>query len=93
MHSLPENSWILYREVVDKADRALGGILDNKPMGPLLNQFIHMLVFQQGISVARWIVNNQDLVSRLNAVQSFTKDEFEILAAEVKESVAKLMKL
>jgi hypothetical protein len=93
MHSLPENSWILYREVVDKADKALYGILDNKPMGPLLNQFIHMLVFQQGISVARWIVNNQDLVGRLNAVQSFTKDEFEILAAEVKESVAKLMRI
>ena len=89
-YSLPENSWILYRETVEKADNALKIILNNNPMGPLLNQFIHMLVFQQGICAARWIINNRELVIRINAVNSFTKNEFDELASEVKASVSRL---
>jgi hypothetical protein len=87
---VPGNSWILYKQLVDKADSVLKKTLDGKPMGPLLNQFIHLLVFRQGICVSRWIINNQELVTRLNDFQSFTREEFESLAAEVKSSVEKL---
>ena len=87
---LPQNSWELYRETVSKADGILREIMDNKPIGPLLNQFVHILAFQQGISVARWINNNVELARRLNGVQSFTKEEFDELAALVKNSVEKL---
>lgn len=89
-YKAPENSWQLYLDTVSKADTALNEILDGKPMGPLLNQFLYILVFQQGVSAARWVNNNIDLVRRLNAVQSFTKDEFDQIAAEVRSSVEKL---
>jgi hypothetical protein len=91
-HQIPENAWQLYLETVNQADIKLREILNGKPMGPLLNQFLHILIFQQGICASRWINNNKDLIRRLNAVQSFTKDEFEELAAEVRKSVEKLVK-
>lgn len=90
---LPENSWKLYLDTVEKANIALAKILDGKPMGPLLNQFIHVLTFQQGVCAARWIINNRELIVQLNAVQSFTKDEFEALSEEVKTSVNKLVRI
>jgi len=92
-YRLPKNSWELYLESVEKASAALSEILGGRPLGPLLNQFIHILVFQQGICAARWVNNNMELVRRLNAVQSFTKEEFEMLASEVRISIEKLGKL
>ncbi len=89
-YQLPKDSWQLFLNTVKKADSAVNEILDGKPMGPLLNQFLHMMVWEQGVEVARWILNNKDLVRRLNQIQSFTKEEFEPLAAEVKKSVERL---
>jgi hypothetical protein len=92
-YQMPENSWKLYLETVEKADAAIGEIVDDRPMGPLLNQFLHLLAFQQGVCLARWVNQNKDLVRRLNSIQSFTKEEFDEIAAEVKKSVAKLVRL
>ena len=89
-YTIPQNSWELYLDTVSKANDSIAQILAGQPMGPLLNQFIHVLVFQQGICAARWINNNADLVRRLNSIQSFTKDEFDELAVLVKASVDKL---
>ena len=94
MHrQIPENSWQLYLETVKKATKNMDEILAGGPMGPLLNQFLHLLAFQQGVCVARWINNNRDLVRRLNGIQSFTKEEFDQIASEVRRSVEKLVKL
>jgi hypothetical protein len=87
---VPENSWRLYLEIVRNATATIDAILDGKPMGSLLNQFIYTLVFHHGVCVARWINNNKDLVIRLNAIMSFTKEEFEQLSREVQDSVEKL---
>ena len=89
-YQIPKDSWQLFLETVKKADSAMNEILDDHPMGPLLNQFLHMVVWEQGVEVARWVLNNKDLVRRLNKIQSFTKEEFEPLAAEVKKSVERL---
>jgi hypothetical protein len=89
----PDNSWELYLDIVKKATSIINKILDNKPMGPLLTQFMHIMIFQQGISVARWVNNNEDLVRRLNAIQTFTKEEFEQIASEVKASTEKMVKI
>ena len=90
MNNIPENSWRLYLELVAKADKELTGILNGKPMGPLLNQFIHTLLFKQGICIARWINNNRELVAHLNEIQSFTKEEFDRLTDDIKLSVENL---
>lgn len=90
---LPENSWEIYLGTVEKSKAVLDEILGGRPMGPLLNQFIHLLVFQQGICVARWIVNNPDLVRRLNEIQSYTREEFDEIAVLIKNSVDDLIKV
>jgi hypothetical protein len=45
------------------------------------------------VCIARWVNNNKDLVRRLNAIQAFTKEEFDEIAGEVKASVEKLVKV
>jgi hypothetical protein len=90
---IPEDSWQLYLATVKQATGIIEEILGGRPMGPLLSQFLHLLAFGQGICVARWVNNNRDLVRRLNGIQSFTKEEFEEIAAEVRRSVEKLVKL
>lgn len=92
-YNIPENSWQLYLNTVAQASSNIDAILDGKPMGPLLNQFLHIMIFQQGVCAARWVNNNTDLVRRLNAVQSFTKEEFDELAGEVRRSVERLVKV
>jgi hypothetical protein len=91
--NIPENSWQLYLETVAKATASINRILAGKPMGPLLNQFLHIMIFQQGICVARWVNNNKDLVNRLNEIQSYTREEFDQIAGEVRGSVDKLVKI
>lgn len=91
MRILPDNSWEIYIDTVDKAKMVMDEILGGKPIGPLLNQFIHILAFQQGVCLARWIVNNPELVQRLNEIQSYTKEEFEEIAELVKQSVERLI--
>ena len=94
MHQrIPENSWQLYLQTVERASHNISEILEGKPMGPLLNQFIHLIVFQQGICAARWVNNNVDLLRRLNSIQSFTKGEFDEISAEIRRSVDKLLKI
>jgi len=90
MDQVPENSWQLYLETVEKATANINEILDGKPMGSLLNQFLYSMVFHHGVCVARWVNNNRDLAVRLNAIMSFTKEEFERLSREVQDSVEKL---
>ena len=91
--SIPENSWQLYLDTVNKATENITNIIGDKPMGPLLSQFLYTLAFQQGVCIARWVNNNKDLVSRLNAIQAFTKEEFDEIAGEVKTSVEKLLRV
>ncbi|HBZ01832.1 MAG TPA: hypothetical protein DEO84_10985 [candidate division Zixibacteria bacterium] len=91
--SIPENSWQLYLDTVNKAAENISKIVGGKPMGPLLSQFLYTLAFQQGVCIARWVNNNKDLVRRLNAIQAFTKDEFDEIAGEVKASVEKMVKI
>lgn len=88
---IPEDSWKLYLDTVNKADSVIDEILGGKPMGSLLSQFLHLLAFQQGVCIARWVNNNKDLVRRLNAIRSFTKEEFDEIASEVRRSVEKLL--
>ena len=90
---IPENSWQLYLETVKKATENIDENLAGRPMGPLLSQFLHLLAFQQGVCVARWVNNNRGVVRRLNEIQSFTKEEFDEIASEVRRSVEKLVKL
>ena len=92
-NQIPENSWQLYLETIKKASENIEDVLEGKPMGPLLSQFLHVLAFGQGVCVARWVNNNIDLVRRLNEIQSFTKDEFEEISIDVRSSVEKLVKL
>ncbi len=92
-NQIPENSWQLYLETVKQATQNIQEILSDRPMGPLLNQFLHMLAFQQGIGLARWVNHNKELVRRINEIQSFTKEEFEEIAAEVRRSVEKLLRI
>ncbi|OGC91703.1 MAG: hypothetical protein A2W25_06885 [candidate division Zixibacteria bacterium RBG_16_53_22] len=87
---IPVDSWQLYLETVKKATKNIDEILAGRPMGPLLSQFLHLLAFQQGVCVARWVNNNRDLVGRLNEIQSFTKEEFDQIASEVRRSVEKM---
>jgi len=87
---LPDNSWDIYLDTVDKANKIIIQTIGNEPIGPLLNQFIHILAFQQGICLARWVVNNPELIKRLNSIQSYTKEEFDEIAALIKSSVEKL---
>jgi hypothetical protein len=91
--SIPENSWQSYLDTVKKATENITEIVGDKPMGPLLSQFLYTLAFQQGVCIARWVNNNKDLVRRLNAIQAFTKEEFEEIAGEVKASIVKMMKI
>jgi hypothetical protein len=93
MANIPRDSWQLYLETVKQASTNIENILLGRPMGPLLSQFLHVLAFQQGICIARWVNNNPDLIRRLNAVQSFTKEEFNVLADEVRLSVERMVKL
>jgi hypothetical protein len=90
---IPENAWQLYLDTVSKASGNIENVLGGKEMGPLLNQFLHLLCFRQGVCVARWVNQNKDLVARLNNIQSFTKEEFEEIAGEVKRSVERMVKL
>ncbi len=91
MRVLPDNSWEIYLDSVEKARAIMDEILEGKPIGPLLNQFVPILAFQQGICLSRWIVNNPELVQRLNEIQSYTKEEFEEVAELVRESVDRLI--
>jgi hypothetical protein len=91
-NQIPENSWRLYLDTVNQATDNIAEILCGKPMGPLLNQFLHTLAFQQGICVARWVNNNKELIRKLNDIQSFTKDEFDEIASEIRRSVERLVK-
>jgi len=90
MRVLPDNSWDIYLDTVAKADSIIKEIMGDQPTGPLLNQFIHILAFQQGVCLARWITNNPDLIRRLNSIQSYTKEEFDEIAGLIKSSVEKL---
>jgi hypothetical protein len=89
---IPENGWQLYLDAVEKASKIINEIVGDKPMGPLLSQFLYTLAFQQGISIARWVNNNKELVRRLNAIQAFTREEFDEIAGEIKASVEKMLK-
>jgi hypothetical protein len=90
---IPENGWVVYLDAVETASKNISEITGDKPMGPLLSQFLYTLAFQQGVCIARWVNNNKDLIRRLNAIQAFTKEEFDEIAGEVKASVAKMTKI
>ena len=90
---IPENSWQLYLDTVNKAAENVTEITGDKPMELLLSQFLYTLTFQQGVCIARWVNNNRDLVRRMNAIRAFTKEEFDEIAVEVKASVEKMLKI
>ena len=88
----PANSWANYKALVKEADETLAEILNGKSLNSNLNGIIHSLVCEKGLSPARWILENKELIKWLNSIKSPTTDELAMLKNRVETSIKKLAK-
>ena len=89
-NQIASDAWGSYLKIVEDSREAIDKIMTGKPMGLLLNQYIHALVWHKGVCIARWIIENKDLVRKLNNIKRFSDEEFSLISREVSISINKL---
>ncbi len=82
------SAWDSFCIVFGQANEIIRDLLGNKPMGLWLDKTIHGMIWHEGVCVVRWIIDNRDLVIRLNAVE--TVEEYQKLRVEIERSVEDL---
>lgn len=89
MAKVPMNSWISYKALVMEADKVLAEIIGKKRLNANLNG-IFLNLGSKGLSPARWILENKDLIQWLNGAKKPSTDELAILQVKIEASIKKL---